>query len=153
MKYYFSFIKPQTLGIYLTLLMLLFINTMNAQILKPYQWENRIVLILTNDENAEKYQKQLAVFQSDKAGLKDRKLVIGKVMPKQYCLGLDKSNWVQSPELYRDFHSKNTDFEVILIGLDGGVKLRQNEILNLEKLFATIDVMPMRQAELKNRKN
>lgn len=153
MKYYFSFIKPQILSIYITLPMLLFINTMNAQILKPYQWENRIVLILTNDENSKKFQEQLAVFQSDKEGLEDRKLMIGKVTPKQYCLGLDKSNWVQSSELYQDFHSKNKDFEVILIGLDGGVKLRQTEVLSLEKLFSTIDIMPMRRAELRNRKN
>ena len=128
-------------------------NIMNAQILKPYQWENRIVLIFTNDVNAEKYQKQLAVFQSDKAGLEERKLLIGKVTPRQYCLGLEDSKCVQSAELYRQFYTKNRDFEVILIGLDGGVKLRQTAILSLEKLFATIDVMPMRRAELRNRKN
>lgn len=129
------------------------LKTMNAQILKPYQWENRIVLILTNDENNEKYQKQLAVFQADKVGLKDRKLLIGKVLSNEYCLGLDNAIWIKSSELYRDFHTKNTDFEVILIGLDGTVKLRQTEVLSLKKLFSTIDVMPMRRAELRNRKN
>lgn len=127
-------------------------NTMNAQILDDYQWQNRIVLIISNDENAAKYQEQLAIFQSNTEGLDDRKLLIGKVMPKRYSLGLENLDWIDSTELYREFSAKKTDFEVILIGLDGGVKLRQAEVLSLEKLFSTIDVMPMRRAELKRKK-
>ena len=38
--------------------------------------------------------------------------------------------------------------EVILIGLDGGVKARGEEI-DLEFLYTTIDAMPMRRSELR----
>ena len=41
------------------------------------------------------------------------------------------------------------DLHQLLIGLDGGIKLRQNSILTKEKLFAIIDGMPMRRRELK----
>ena len=126
-------------------------SPMNAQLLNDYRWENRIVLVMTNDETLETYQKQLQLLASS-TEMKERKLLICKVMPNQYTLGLDNFDWIKTSELYRKFHSKNTDFEVILIGLDGGVKLRQTDILTTEKLFSTIDVMPMRRAELK-RKN
>ena len=41
-------------------------------------------------------------------------------------------------------------FEVVLIGLDGGIKLRQTKLVSLDKLFTLIDGMPMRRNELKN---
>lgn len=48
------------------------------------------------------------------------------------------------------FSAKN-EFEVILIGLDGSIKLRQMEVLSKEDLIAIIDAMPMRKSEIKNR--
>jgi hypothetical protein len=39
-------------------------------------------------------------------------------------------------------------FQVLLIGLDGGVKMDQSEIISCKKLFGTIDSMPMRKAEM-----
>lgn len=48
---------------------------------------------------------------------------------------------------------KKSDFEVILIGLDGGVKLRQTEALETKKLFDLINSVPMRQAEMRKNDN
>ncbi len=42
-------------------------------------------------------------------------------------------------------------FAVLLIGKDGGVKLRSAEPVRPERLFATIDAMPMRQDEMRRR--
>jgi hypothetical protein len=39
-------------------------------------------------------------------------------------------------------------FEVLLIGKDGGVKLRQQEPVGTDVLFAVIDAMPMRRQEM-----
>ncbi len=43
-------------------------------------------------------------------------------------------------------------FTFILIGKDGGEKMRSHEPVSLEKLYRTIDAMPMRQQEMKQRK-
>lgn len=43
------------------------------------------------------------------------------------------------------------DFEVVLIGKDGGVKARANDPDVLEEFLALIDTMPMRRAELRSR--
>jgi hypothetical protein len=49
----------------------------------------------------------------------------------------------------RRFHIAPTDFIVILIGKDGGEKLRSSKPLTIEKLNETIDAMPMRQQEMR----
>lgn len=41
------------------------------------------------------------------------------------------------------------DFAVILLGKDGGEKLRSGKSLSMERLEETIDAMPMRQDEMK----
>jgi hypothetical protein len=51
----------------------------------------------------------------------------------------------------RHFHVNPGDFAVILIGKDGGSKLRSDKPLTMEKLNETIDAMPMRQDEMKSK--
>ena len=41
----------------------------------------------------------------------------------------------------------------ILVGKDGGVKLRQNAQVKLNDIFALIDAMPMRQEEMRQKPN
>jgi hypothetical protein len=53
----------------------------------------------------------------------------------------------------RRFNIAPTDFSVILIGKDGGEKLRATEPLTLDKLRDTIDAMPMRQQEMRTPPN
>ena len=42
---------------------------------------------------------------------------------------------------------------MVLIGLDGGVKLEKQEVLSMKELFSIIDAMPMRANELRNQNN
>lgn len=49
----------------------------------------------------------------------------------------------------RRFGVQPGDFTVVLIGKDGGAKLRSRKPLSMEKLKETIDAMPMRQDEMK----
>jgi hypothetical protein len=42
-------------------------------------------------------------------------------------------------------------FMVILIGKDGGEKFRQDRKVELKDIFKIIDVMPMRQQEMKKK--
>ncbi len=43
-------------------------------------------------------------------------------------------------------------FSVVLIGKDGGEKLRRTTPLSPEELFAIVDAMPMRRDEMRERK-
>jgi len=51
----------------------------------------------------------------------------------------------------RRFHIAPTDFTVILIGKDGGEKLRSHQPIPMETLRSTIDAMPMRQDEMRQK--
>ncbi|MGB5418967.1 DUF4174 domain-containing protein [Algibacter sp.] len=124
-----------------------------SQNIASHQWENRILLILTDNSDTTTFQNQLKEFQTHENGLTDRKLIVYQIKEYIYTKGLKEGEWQHSSKLYKTYKSVNTSFEVILIGLDGGIKIRQSELLTCEKLFETIDVMPMRKAELKNKKN
>ncbi|MGI4829869.1 MAG: DUF4174 domain-containing protein [Janthinobacterium lividum] len=49
----------------------------------------------------------------------------------------------------RHFHVAPGDFTVILIGKDGGAKLKSSKPISMSKLNETIDAMPMRQDEMR----
>lgn len=123
---------------------------MNAQNLSQHQWKHRVVLILTNNPNNLIFQDQIKALELQKTGFEDRKLIIYQITPMHFKNGISKDNsWTKKPELYRDIKTNDSSFEVILIGLDGEVKLRKNTVLTVETLFNTIDAMPMRRSELK----
>ena len=122
---------------------------MNAQDIKDLEWKNRLVLVIAENKENKDFQKQLTELQQDKAGLKERKLIIFKILPDQFSRGLESETWENGSALYQEYITKASGFQVFLIGLDGRVKLVQSEILSLRKLFNTIDSMPMRQAEMR----
>ncbi|WP_160148631.1 DUF4174 domain-containing protein [[Leptolyngbya] sp. PCC 7376] len=49
--------------------------------------------------------------------------------------------------LYR-YNSSDSDCAVVLIGKDGGTKLRSSTLINLNPIFSEIDSIPMRQKEM-----
>ncbi len=124
----------------------------SAQRLSKHQWENRLVIVLTEDANNSIFKNQLAEFKKDLDGLNERKLVIYQATPSAYKTGLKGNKWEKSVQLYNKYKKTDAAFEVVLLGLDGGVKLQQSKLLSNKKLFATIDVMPMRRREIERKK-
>ena len=135
-------------------------SIMNGQNLKDHTWENRILIVKTHDAQSSKYQKQLKEFDNSVKGLNDRKLIVYQIIGSRYMLkDYGNSNQEETGELSsnltKEILNEAYDFEIILIGLDGGVKLQKTEVVLKEELFSIIDSMPMRKSELKNsvRKN
>lgn len=54
-------------------------------------------------------------------------------------------------ELARLRSDERSDFEMVLIGKDGGVKARARDLSALEDFLTLIDSMPMRRAEMRSR--
>lgn len=129
-----------------------------GQDLSTHRWENRIVLIISNSQESKVFQDQVLEFKTATKGIAERKIVVYHVVPNQYrFVDYQKDNttneWIGSSLLFQKYGDKKSDFNVVLIGLDGSVKLQQNNALTTTKLFTIIDGMPMRKSELKNRKN
>jgi hypothetical protein len=61
---------------------------------------------------------------------------------------------VQAPgadELRDAYADSASGFQVVLVGKDGGVKLRSAEPIAADDFFALIDTMPMRRREMRER--
>ena len=121
--------------------------------LENYRWKNRVLLVFAPDERDGLYQRQTALANEARAGYRERDLVVVSVFTES---GRDEENSIlqkgQTRQLRTDFRVSDSQFCVILVGKDGGEKLRQADVLAIEKLFGVIDAMPMRQSEVK-RKN
>lgn len=139
---------------WIALLITLFASTMMAYaqdltIPGPYHWEKRILLVFSADDKLN-LQKQMAVFEEHQAEIEERDLVVFTIEqasvnhPDGKVYGEDAAT-----KLREQYEVAANSFSVILIGKDGTEKLRQNEILDTEKLFARIDGMPMRQQEMR----
>jgi len=138
--------------IFLILLCITMSMALNGQNLNKHQWKNRVILIITNDLESETYASQTQGFNTNNQEFKERKLIIYKVLPNKYKVDTPKKNsWVLDPKLYTKYNSNARDFKIILIGLDGGIKLEQHKVLTTKELFSTIDSMPMRSSELRNK--
>lgn len=92
--------------------------------LTGHRWKHRILVIDTPSSDSEPYRRQLAGLEAAAAGLQERDMRV-----------------VTQP---------GRDFRVRLVGKDGGVKLDLGEPVEASALFALIDAMPMRRAEMKS---
>jgi hypothetical protein len=120
-----------------------------GQNIKKHQWENRVLLIFSEDKNSQEFKNQIEILKKEKQGIKERKLIIYQFSKNQFTTNFN-SVWRPSNLSIKKYVNRNEDFKIILIGLDGGKKLAQNTILTTEKLFSIIDGMPMRKREVKN---
>ena len=116
-----------------------------GQNLKNHQWKNRVLLVLSNSESNRAFKKQMLQF-TDVEALKERKLLVYQIFPDNYLLGKKRE---KSTLFFEQFMKDKETFRVVLIGLDGGIKYSQTEVLSRDKLFDIIDSMPMRQAEIR----
>jgi hypothetical protein len=103
--------------------------------LEAYRWSARPVLVFAPDSDDARYTEQIALLRAAEAGLAERDIVVLTDTAPDEKGRLRAALAVDG-------------FEVLLVGKDGGVKLRQETPLSVDDLFATIDAMPMRQREM-----
>jgi hypothetical protein len=139
---------------FLAAIMLLPVRTMAdshwiLERLDYFLWENRIILVKTDSqEAADGFRMELG---SQSAEVDDRHLVWFIFTPDQLLtnykgpLGPDLRDEAVS-KYFSDFRG---DTEVVLIGKDGGIAHRSKK-LELQYLFDLIDSMPMRQQEMRS---
>ncbi len=129
-------------------------HSSHGQDLDGHRWKDRVVILLSEEADSEVVNEQLRAFKSEEEGMRERKIVVYVLSPHGYRVGLNDENaWQKGSPLYsRLKRNEEAPFEIVLVGLDGGVKLRQHELLTVRKLFATIDAMPMRQSEMREQR-
>lgn len=106
--------------------------------INQYRWSKRPILVFASSAQDAAYTQQLATLASDTPGLVERDIVVLS------DIGPNPANEVRDA-------LQIEGFEVVLIGKDGGVKLRSKTPVDLDRIFARIDSMPMRQREMRSR--
>ena len=119
---------------------------------------NRVLLIFTPTALDGRYGKQLDDFNHHEADNRARDLVVIPLIQQTGPPNLSPvlrtlqppyiSDWEQIT-IRRRFHIAASEFAVILLGKDGGEKLRTTTPITITHLNRTIDAMPMRQEEMR----
>jgi lysophospholipase L1-like esterase len=121
--------------------------------LAKYQWNNRpLVIALPSGASAITSQRIANKLSDAKAKLRDRDIVVINLSSTDSPLPFQEPlKAEETQQLRAELNLKNPSEQVfILFGKDGGEKLRQTKVLQLDKLFQLIDTMPMRKREMKS---
>ena len=121
--------------------------------LKNLEWENRIIIVLSDKNNFVK--QQIDDLRNYSEEIIDRDLVIiyseGDDLIVSFD-GFESKNKIDEAS-YLNIHKKyyDKDSRFLLIGKDGGIKIEKNEFIESKEIFKIIDDMPMRKIEMKNK--
>ncbi len=112
--------------------------------LASLQRRYRVVLVFAPADDDPRLQRQQAILEALGPAADERDLIVVSVVGARTFgerLALDPA------ELRQRFDVAAADFRVLLVGKDGGVKLRADAPVEHCALLGMIDAMPMRQRE------
>ena len=111
--------------------------TANSMILDKYAWTNRLVILITNKKDTSLEIQVKSFFESHACDVDNRNL-------KLLHFYTDKPVVTQLPKTMR------SQTGLWLLGYDGSIKDFSEDGQLLNRLFQTIDRMPMRQDEMES---
>ena len=112
-------------------------------------WKTRPLILLADDANDPllvRVREALAQ-PANREAFVERDMVLYTVVGKQAQRNDQPLDAIASKRLLLALDAGNQRPQVILVGKDGGKKIQQGADADLQKIFATIDRMPMRQGE------
>ena len=128
------------------IILFLYTQKMYSQNLSDYTWKNRILILSDTDLERSSSKRAFDVVNSQLNSWQERDVVV---------LFLFNGNLTTTSEerinYKREFPEKFNGY--ILIGKDGGIKLKETYPLIPKKVFDLIDSMPMRKAEMRVNKD
>jgi len=128
-------------------------GSVTAQDFSAHQWENRVLLVMATDKDSKLLQQQIEIFNQNEAGLTERKLLIFLMAPNEIATYNSQAiEWSPYTAPLENYKLRDSEIELLLIGLDGQNKIRKYSVTSALEIFVTIDGMPMRQSELRNSK-
>ncbi|HEX8426568.1 DUF4174 domain-containing protein [Hymenobacter sp.] len=120
-------------------------KTSLAALLKASRWQKRVLLLCAPSATDANLLRQRQLLAPARADLDARDLLVHEVQ-------LNHLSAADKKYLTETLRIPLTSFTTVLIGKDGGVKRRETEPVAPASLYSTIDVMPMRQQEMRQGK-
>jgi hypothetical protein len=114
-----------------------------------YGWSYRPVYVFAPSPAHPELQRQDAINAAARAALRERDIVVVRVIGDRVAAELGPPPGADAAELRARFGARRDDFTFILVGKDGGVKLRSDTPVSAGRLSGVIDAMPMRRREMR----
>lgn len=135
--------KKQALTV--TLASSLFAGIVSAASLDTYAWHKRVLIVFADNATSPPLVKQRELADHAIQGFTERDLIPVQVIGQSVEGASDSAD-----ALRKRYGVPANAFRVLLIGKDGGVKIDSSEPVEAQRLFTTIDAMPMRKQELQS---
>ena len=117
--------------------------------LSDYLWERRPLLLFAPTESDPRLIETMRRIEASRCDFVDRDMVLGRIVTEgTSTLDGHVVDTNQAQRLVSQFGIGANSFSVVLIGKDGGEKLRANDVPDLQAIYAVIDGMPMRGSEM-----
>jgi len=118
--------------------------------MQQFQWQNRPLVVFAPAADSAPLQRQRRIAAEHAAGFAERDMVVISVVADA-PVGVDgaPAKDLSNAALRARFEVPPEAFAAILVGKDGGAKLRRDAPLDAATLFSTIDAMPMRRREMR----
>ena len=115
-----------------------------------YRWQRRLLLVFAPVPQDPRLAAQRIRVAEDSSGFRDRDLTVIEVVERSVLIDRAPVRRLDSFALRSLFEVDEDEFATVLIGKDGGEKLRHEGLMPTDLLFDTIDRMPMRRQEMKS---
>jgi len=116
--------------------------------LDDYLWESRPLLLFAPTAGDPRLAETLGRIDAGRCEFTERDMVLGVVVTAGsstlYGQPIDPD---ESRRLAEQYGVGRDDFTVVLVGKDGGEKLRIDDVPDLQTIYGVIDGMPMRGRE------
>jgi hypothetical protein len=120
--------------------------------LTQFQWKNRLLFLFAQENNHPLFKDLQSQIVAQKAEVDDRDLIVFEV-PAQGPARMNTSplDRKEADSIRNHFAIPSNTFSLILVGKDGGIKLKRRDQVDLREVFELIDSMPMRQREMRQK--
>jgi hypothetical protein len=116
--------------------------------LSDYLWERRPLLLFAPTESDPQLVETMRRIEASRCDFADRDMVLGRIVTEgPSTLDGHVVDTSQAQRLVSEFGIGPDSFSVVLIGKDGGEKLRVADVPDLQAIYDVIDGMPMRARE------
>lgn len=118
--------------------------------LSDYLWKQRPLLLFAPTNSDPRLVETLSRIDASRCAFLDREMVVG-ILTSEGSSTLDGQaiSADESQRLFDQYAIAENTFSALLIGKDGGQKLRVNDVPDLQEIYAVVDGMPMRSREMR----
>ncbi len=113
--------------------------------LAELKWNKRI-LVLFAEDGSSRLKQQVDLLKNRTPEMDDRDMLVLQVSKTDVKSVYGKAPRLDAAALRAEAGIVGSDFTAVLIGKDGGEKLRSDDVLKERDIFDLIDSMPMRRA-------